>query len=132
MKSEARNPRSERNPKTLARSIFGFRLSGFFRISAFGFRICSMTSSVQRIRRGKISIPIYRADPGQGFGVLNRAFFPTFDEPQEDSRRIQRSGHLAWWSKAGATTMAVINIMKIERRTKRFNRKTRKPSVARR
>jgi len=40
--------------------------------------------------------------------------------------------HLAWWSKAGATTMAVMNIMKIERRTKRFTRKTRKPSVARR
>jgi hypothetical protein len=51
MKSETRNPKSERNPNAENRkaiaalkaspmtSDFGFRASGFFRISDFGFRI---------------------------------------------------------------------------------------------
>jgi len=42
MKSEIRNPRSERNPKpdrTVGRRAFGFRISGFFRDSGFGFRV---------------------------------------------------------------------------------------------
>src|SRR2546425_3064541 len=42
-KSEIRRPKSERNPKAEARKnqelLVGFRISSFFRISAFGFRI---------------------------------------------------------------------------------------------
>jgi hypothetical protein len=41
MKSETRNPKSEKERKGLNRagSAFGLRASDFFRISAFGFRI---------------------------------------------------------------------------------------------
>jgi len=44
MKSEIRIPKPERNPKpevrmAAARVPFGFRISGFFRISDFGLRI---------------------------------------------------------------------------------------------
>src|ERR1035437_8682131 len=44
-KPEDRKPKSERNPKTEARKSngrdvrLGFRASGFFRVSTFGFRI---------------------------------------------------------------------------------------------
>jgi hypothetical protein len=37
-KPEWRNPKEIQNP-TQARLAFGFRASGFFRISSFGFRI---------------------------------------------------------------------------------------------
>ena len=56
-KSETRNPKPERNPNSEGRNIggkyevrtvdfqllFGFRISDFFRVSDFGFRI-SLTS----------------------------------------------------------------------------------------
>ena len=52
VKSEARNPKSERSPKSEIRkksagvgaSVFGFRTSDFFRISDFGFRISPRSS----------------------------------------------------------------------------------------
>ena len=50
MKSDIRNPKSEGRPKTEVRSpltwlgagSFGLRVSDFFRISDFGFRISEM------------------------------------------------------------------------------------------